>query len=312
MMKKHIYSLAILLSFTFINAQTDKEYSDMAEAKVNQSDYKYALVLINKAIALNDTNEWYPLQKADIEFKLYGPRDAISVVLNEIPKHRKNAEYYNRVGSYYESGGMIDSAVYMYNMAIKYAVGDTLKYMYLQNRGAAKIGNRNFVGAKEDLEKVLAFNPNEIATLNNIANVYDELGEKNKAISTLKKIIQINPDFVGTYVNLGFCYTEMDSIDLGIKYFNHALTIEPKDGVIYNNRGYAYYKQKNYSAALKDINHSIELYPTNSYAYRNLALVYIATNKMSEACETLNYAIRYGFEQQYGDEVNTLLKKHCK
>lgn len=312
MMKKYIYFLIFILNTILSNAQTAKEYSDMAYDKVDKEDYKYALALINKAIAINDTNAWYPLQKADIEFKLYGPRDAISVVLNALPKHRKNSEYYNRAGTYYESGGMIDSAVYMYNMAIKYAVGDTLKYMYLQNRGAAKIGNRNFVGAKEDLEKVLAFNPKDIATLNNIANVYDELGEKNKAIHTLKKIIEISPEFVGTYVNLGFCYTEMDSIDLGIKYFNHALTIEPKDGVIYNNRGYAYYKQKNYSAALKDINQSISLYPTNSYAYRNLALVYIATNKMSEACETLNYAIRYGFEQQYGDEVNQLLKKHCK
>lgn len=312
MIKTHIYINILILASFFASSQTAKEYSEMAENKANNIDYKYALVLINKAINLNDTNQWYPIQKADIEFKLYGPRDAISTILKAIPLNRKKAEFYNRAGTYYESGGIIDSAVYFFNLAIKYALSDTLKNAYLQNRGAAKIANRNFEGAKIDFEKVLEFNPNDIVVLNNVANVYDELGQKNKAISTLKKIIVIDPAFIGTYINLGFSYTEMDSLDLAIQYFNHALTLDPKEPVVFNNRGYAYYKQRNYSAALKDINYSISIYPTNSYAYRNLALVYIATNKKSETCETLSFAKRYGFEQQYGDEVNLLIEKHCK
>lgn len=312
MMKTHLYTILIIFTSCFTYSQTAKEYSEMAESKVANNDYQYALILIDKAIALNDTNEWYPIQKSEIEFKLYGPRDAINTILKAIKLNRKKSEFYNRAGSYYESGGLIDSAVYMFNLAIKYAPNDTLKYAYFQNRGAAKIGNRNFEGAKQDFEKVLEFNPNDIATLNNIANVYDELGEKNKAILTLKKIITIEPNFIGTYVNLGFCYTAMDSIDLAINYFNHALKLDPKEAVVYNNRGYAYYKLKDYASALKDVNYSISLYPTNSYAYRNLALIYIDTKKIHEACDALNYAKYYGFEQQYGEEVNELLKKYCK
>ena len=309
---KHIYlSIFIFLSVT-LSAQTAKEYADMASAKMENKDYRNALAFIDRAIQLNDTNQWYLMDKADIELHLYGSRDAINTILKAIPLNRKNAEVYNRAGNLYGSGGLIDSAIYMYNFAIKYAKTDTAKFGYLQNRGTAKIGNRNFEGAKQDFEKALEFNPNEIATLNNIAGIYDELGEKNKAINTFKKIIKLDSNFVGGYVNLGFCYAEMDSAALAITYFNKALELEPKDGLIYNNRGYAYYKLKNYSAALKDINYSISLYPTNSYAYRNLALVYIATNKMSEACETLKFADYYGFEQRYGDEVKNLRAKHCK
>lgn len=235
MIKKHTYITIIIFISSFASAQNAKEYSEMAENKTTNNDYKYALVLINKAISLNDTNQWYPIQKADIEFKLYGYRDAISTILKAIPLNRKKAEFYNRAGTYYESGGIIDSAVYMFNLAIKYALNDTMKNAYLQNRGAAKIANRNFEGAKIDFEKVLEFNPNDIVVLNNVATVYDELGQKNKAISTLKKIIRIDPTFIGTYINLGFSYTEIDSMDLAIQYFNHALTLDPKEAVVYNN-----------------------------------------------------------------------------
>jgi tetratricopeptide (TPR) repeat protein len=309
---KHIYlNIFIFLSFT-LSAQTAKEFSEMASSKIENKDYRNALEFINRAIQLNDTNQWYPIQKAEIEFKLYGPTEALSVIFKAMPLNRKNSEFYNRAGIYYESGGIADSAIYMYNMAIRYAKSDTIKYAYILNRGTARAGHRDFEGARVDYEKVLEFNPNDIGTLNNIANVYRELKMPNKGIESLKKIIKIDPSFIGPYINLGFAYLQLDSLDLSIKYFDEALKIDPNEALVYSNRGNVYYKLKNYSAALKDINYSISLYPSNSYAYRNLALVYIATNKMSEACETLKFADYYGFEQRYGDEVKNLRAKHCK
>jgi tetratricopeptide (TPR) repeat protein len=295
-----------------LSAQTAKEYSEMADTKIENNDYRNALEFINRAIQLNDTNQWYPIQKAEIELKLYGPSEALSVIFKAMHLNRKNSEFYNRAGIYYESAGVTDSAIYMYNLALKFAKDDTTKYAYILNRGTAKASKRDFEGAKLDYEKVLEFNPNDIGTLNNIANVYRELKMPNKGINSLKRIIEIDPTFIGPYINLGFAYLQLDSLDLSIKYFDEALKIDPKEALVYSNRGNVYYKQKKYSAALKDINYSISLYPTNSYAYRNLALVYIATNKMSEACETLKFAEYYGFEQRYGDEVKTLRAKHCK
>ncbi|MGV2480420.1 UNVERIFIED_CONTAM: hypothetical protein IGO34_26850, partial [Salmonella enterica subsp. enterica serovar Weltevreden] len=58
--------------------------------------------------------------------------------------------------------------------------------------------------------------------------------------------------------------------------------------------------------------HSISLLPSNSYAYRNLALVYIATGKKTEACDALRYARSYDFKANYGDEVDELIKTHCR
>jgi len=309
---KHLFLSFFIFASIAHSAQTAKEYADMASKKVENKDYRNALDFIDRAIQLNDTNQWYPIQKAEIELNLFGPTEALSVIFKAMRLNRKNAEFYNRAGIYYESAGVTDSALYMYNMAIKFAKDDTTKFAYILNRGTAKAGHRDFEGARVDYEKVLEFNPNDIGTLNNIANVYRELKMPNKGIESLKRIIKIDPTFIGPYINLGFAYSQLDSLDLSIKYFDEALKIDPKEALVYSNRGNVYYKQKKYTEALKDINYSISLYPTNSYAYRNLALVYIATNKMSEACETLKFADYYGFEQRYGDEVKTLRAKYCK
>lgn len=293
-------------------AQSDAEIVEMANDRIDRKEYASALMLIDKVIARNDSNEWLYLKKAEVESPLYGPHIAVRSVWKAIAINRRNAESYNRAGSYYTSFNSPDSALMMYNLAIRYATDDTTRNMYLVNRGTARQFARDFEGARVDLEKALLFTPNNIALLNNLAAVYSELGRHQEGITYLKRIITLEPDFIGPYVNLGFIYTAVDSLDLALGYFNKALQLKPDDALSYNNRGYVYYKKADYPAALKDINHSITLYPSNSYAFRNLALVYLATGKKSEACDALQYATKYGFKDNYGDEVDELTKKHCK
>ncbi|HEY0031304.1 MAG TPA: tetratricopeptide repeat protein [Bacteroidia bacterium] len=311
-MKKPLLLALLVCSISFSFSQTAEEYNDMAIKKTESKDYQYAMGLINKAIALDPKNQWYYLRKAEIQFELTGPMDAIEIVRSAIAIDKKESEPYNRAGGYYSSSGMGDSAITMYNRAIRYAENDTMKFTYIMNRGTAKSAIRDFEGAVKDFEEVLAYNPVDIAALNNVAACYDEVGLPNKTILTLKKLLALDPTFLGSYINLGFAYSNMDSLDLAISYFNKAVELDPNEGVIYNNRGYVYYRKGDLTNALKDINYSIKLYPTNSYAYRNLGLVYIAMNKTTEACAALNYAKDSGFEQRYGPEVGELIRKHCK
>ena len=311
-MKKWSLVLLLMVHTPLLFGQSAEEYKEMAEKKMELKNYQYAMELMNKAIALDTKNQWYYLRKADIQFRLSGPTDAIKTVKQAMSLDTKAAEPYNRAGSYYDSGGFPDTAIMMYNEAIKYAKDDTMKYSYTMNRGVAKGSMRDFPGAIKDFESVLAFDPNNIGALNNISPCYRQLGMPHKSIASLKKIILIDPAFVGTYINLGFIYSELDSLDQSVAYFNKALELDPNEPVTYNNRGYVYYKKRDYANALTDINRSIKMYPTNSYAYRNIALVYIALNKMNEACNALSYALSYGFEKRYGTEVSELADKYCE
>lgn len=311
-MLRYLMLLALLACSLAAYPQSAAELAEMAEKKLEKDDYQYALVLIEKAIAKNDSNQWYYLTKADIERKLYGSRQALKTVFKAISINRKNPEPYSRAGTLYASRNMADSAIYMFDLAVKRAPDDTTKNMYLMNRGAAKQMIRDFEGARADYEQIIRFDPDNIPTLNNLSAVYAELDMKPQAIRHLKRISDLSPGFNGPLVNLGFIYSDMDSLDLALQYFDKALAMDPKDPLIYNNMGYVYYKKGSYATALKQINHSISLLPSNSYAYRNLALVYIATGKKTEACDALRYARSYDFKANYGDEVDELIKTHCR
>ncbi|HET8964005.1 MAG TPA: tetratricopeptide repeat protein [Chitinophagales bacterium] len=296
----------------FSFSQTAEEFDSLSQKKVEQNDYQYAMVLVNKAIEKDSKNQWYYLHKADIQFKLSGPADAIKIIQSAILLDPKNPEPYNHAGVYYDSGGIIDSAIIMYNLAIANATNDTSRYAYILNRGVAKSSKRDFEGAVIDFETVLNFDPENIGALNNISPCYRQLGMPLKGIVCLKKIIALDSTFIGTYINLGFVYSELDSLQLSISFFNKALELDPGEATTYSNRGYVYFKMGDHTSALRDINRSIQLYPTNSYAYRNLALVYIALDKPTEACAALSYALNYGFEQRYGAEVSQLINRYCK
>ena len=307
-----IYFIIFLIPVFSLSAQTADEFETLALKKMEQKDYKYALELIDKAIALDTKNQWYYISKADIQFQLSGPLESIRTLQHGLTQNEKKSQLYNRLGTYYDSGGMGDSSIIMYNKAIECAESDTMKNYFISNRGAARTGIRDFEGAIKDFETALLFFFFCIGALNNVATCYAELHMTDKSIACLKKIISLDSTFTGTYCNLGFIYSELDSFDLAISNFNKVLELDPNDAIGYNNRGYVYYKKGDFASALRDINLSIKLYPTNSYAYRNLALVYIALNKMKEACTSLGYAMNYGFEKRYGPEVSQLFMNYCK
>lgn len=311
-MKKLSLILLMLFTCSFAYSQDAEYYIEKANQKIEQGDYHYSLFLIEKAIELAPSKQWYYTLKAEVQFQLSDARKAINTAHKAILLDNKNSMPYNQVAKFYTSVGMSDSAMIMYGKAIKYAENDTIKHDHIISRGAAKSAVRKYEEALKDYQMALDFNPSNVAALNNIAATYDALGQNHKGIEYLKKVVDIDSTFIGAYINIGFIYSKMDSSDLAILYFDKALKINPKQALVYSNRGYAYYKKKEYTKALEDINYSIQLYPTNPYAYRNLALIYIALNKMQEACDALSYAKHYRFQQIHGNEVSELIEKYCK
>lgn len=291
--------------------QDADQYVTMADEKMQQGDFSYALVLVEKAIKLEPGNDWLKLKRSEILGEWQGPGPAIAYLYGVIRKSPKFAEAYNRMGNYYSSYGNVDSAIYCLNKAIDLAANDTARYSYIGNRGAAKVSHRDFTGAMEDYLEVLKFDSADVGILNNLGHVYGELKRYADAEHVLNRVIEIDSTMIGGFVNLGFMYSNIDSQQLAIQYFNRALNIDPNDAHTYNNRGYSFYKLGLYDKALKDINLAIKLYPTNPYAYRNLALLFLATQNKKEACTAIDYALYYGFTQYYGTEVLDLQRQHC-
>lgn len=309
---KLIYLSLFILFQGYCHAQTAESYYELSNEKAQLEEWEYALVLMEKAIALDSLNLGYRFSQARILYELKRYADYEELLKDMLEIEPEDALIYNLLGNLYMSSNQKDKALNHFTKAIEYAKSDSVRFVLHVNRATAKGRFRDFDGATNDFEQALAIDSNDLALLNNLANIYDETGRVEDAIQMLKRIILLDSTFIGSYVNLGFIYSRIDSLDLSEYYYDQALAINPKEPIILNNKGHLHYKKGEYRKALQLINESIDAYPSNAYAYRNRALVYLALDLKKEACRELSIAEHYDFKLNYGNEVSELLEAHCK
>jgi len=278
---------------------------------MNEKNYTDALKYINLVIDKSPKDDWAYLYRSET-YRLMGRiDDAFDNVQKAIIVNDKNFESYNHAAVLYESVQDYDKAIKFYSLAAEMAP-DSIKRIYIINRGVAKSKIRKFDDAYTDFMYVYQTDSTDIALLNNLSAILDDMGKGDESLRLLQKMILIDSTFIGSYINLGFRYSQKKEYKKSIEYFNKALQLEPNEPLTYNNRGFSKYNLNDLDGALSDVNRSIELYPGNSYAYKNRALIYIAKGRVNMACEDIEKALTQGFTVNYGDEVEKLKAQYCK
>ena len=109
--------------------------------------------------------------------------------------------------------------------------------------------------AQELYNQVLKIDPNHSQTLNNIAVIFKNLKDYQKAKNCYKKVIEFNPNYVEAHFNLGIIFNELREIEKAKSCYEKALEIDPlnkKSMVEYGNillflndkfKGYEYIKK---------------------------------------------------------------------
>jgi tetratricopeptide (TPR) repeat protein len=312
MRKKIIAVLLFTLPFCFCAfSQSAEDYYKAASDLYDKSKYAEAIAIVNKALKEDSANVKYLLLKGNAFEKSKKYQEAFDVYSFGIHANPNDSYLYNQRGVLLIKVQQTEDAIKDFSAALDFENTDSLRLGLLLNRGAAKIDIRDFESAYQDFIEALKIDSLNIATLNNLATVCDEVGKGDQTLKYLYKIIEIDSTFIGAYGNIGFKNQLMGNHQAAIKFFNKVLQLDPEQPIAYNNRAYSKYKLGEYDAALKDVNQSIKMYPSNSYAFRNRALIYIAMKQNAKACADIDEALRSGFTKMYGDEVEELKKKHC-
>jgi tetratricopeptide (TPR) repeat protein len=156
---------------------------------------------------------------------------------------------------------------------------------------------------------------NEItaASYNNIGNVYDYLGDYDKALEYHNKALEIrkevlvenHPDTAGSYNNIGDVYANLGKYDKALKYHNKALEIfkdvlgenHPKTANSYNNIGIVYNNLGDYDKALEYYIKALEIkktvlgenHPATAGSYNNIGVIY---DELGDYDKALEYYIK--------------------
>lgn len=311
-MKFYSFLLSLLISISAFS-QNAEDFHKKAEDSFDNKNLSDALKNIEKAIDLDQSKfEYYDLKvnilREQKEYqKVY---EFLNLIVKKFPE---NPWAYNIRGNFLLELNEAELAINDFEESNRLITdNDTLKYSNLTNIGTVYIRNREFEKGYNILMTCYKFNPKNVATLTNLANVCGDLGKHKEAIEYLKTAIEIKPEFVPLYTNLGFIYQSIDEHQNAINYFNKSIELDPKDAYAYNNRGFSYFKLNKLKEALSDVEKSIKMDPNNSYAYKNRALIHIGNKDVKKACLDIQLAIDKDFVTFYGEEILELQRTHCQ
>lgn len=97
------------------------------------------------------------------------------------------------------------------------------------------------------LQKGYSVNPNDLAIMNNLANVYKGKHQFLEAENFFNKSIELKKDYVNSYVNYGHLKRDLNKFDESIKLYEKALAYNEKIPAIYYSLAMSYQSIGNFS-----------------------------------------------------------------
>lgn len=117
---------------------------------------------------------------------------------------------------------------------------------------------------------ILAYEPQDVRILNNLAMWYSDQGNNTAAVPLYEQAIQVDPTQPAPYYNLGNVARDAGQLDQAEVLYKKALTVSPTFRYSYENLAGIYIAQKKYTQALDELKQLQQIYPSPQTA-QNIA-----------------------------------------
>lgn len=163
-----------------------------------------------------------------------------------------------------------------------FAGGRIKKADYYLRQGDIVQGIKNY-------EKALELDDLNNIARTNLANLYYNNGELNKAETTFRTIIEQEPEYGPTYYSLGLLLAEVKRINEAIEQFEKAIIYMPQNVRVYYNLSLLYDKENKIEKAKETILKGLQIAPENEDLLYTAAYLY---SKNGEIQSARNYALK--------------------
>ncbi len=150
----------------------------------------------------------------------------------------------------------------------------------------------NLEKAMYHYKQAISMRPYDAIPYYNLANTLKNKGRFYDAITYYKKAIENQSSLVEPHVNIGLVYARLGNFDLAETHFRNAIRIQPNDANAHNNLGVVLGHKGKLDDAVREHQIALRLDPYNENAYLNLAICYIDMNNYNEAINVLNRLLK--------------------
>jgi len=169
------------------------------------------------------------------------------------------------------------------------------------NLGTLRLGQNDFVQARQYLEQTLQLKPNYPEAWNNLGMIAAHLGDPNEAIRDFQKSLAQRPNYATALLNLGNVYRRERNFDDAQKCFDQAIRIQPDDAEISYSLGMLYAQQGQLEQASEYLEKAIALRPDYAEALNNLGVLFVRNQNFARAEQQFKAGILVApqFDQPY-------------
>ena len=175
-----------------------------------------------------------------------------------------------------------DPSYFLANLDKKQTLG-----AYFNNVGMVMFRARRADDAVFYLEQSTALNPKALDALNNLANLYSEQKQYDRAVSLYRKALETDSNNWQTYFNLGIALAEAGKEDDAITAFTQAAQINPLHAPSHNVLARLYMEKEKWTRALIHLKKLVELEPQNPGHRLRVGHAYLRMDQPALALEWL-------------------------
>ena len=198
-----------------------------------------------------------------------------------------NPDVLNLLGLIAQAKGLHNEACSYFSAAIRQK-NDNAGYLFNLAFSLKALGQ--YVDALINFNKVLELAPTVKETHNEIACIYETIGDIDKARLHWQYAIQMSPDYLTAQTNLANSY-RTDDINRATDMLENIIKEHPDDVLALYDMGWLKYNQSDYQSALSYVGRALkEPSPADSIYYLQ-GLCFLAQNKTSDAQKSFTEAV---------------------
>ncbi|MFT4680803.1 MAG: tetratricopeptide (TPR) repeat protein, partial [Flavobacteriales bacterium] len=217
-----------------IDSKNAASYYELANLKLMQKSNDEALVLANKALDIDPTNEWYTLFLADLHNVRYEYNLSEELFDRLIEAHPGKVEYIYELGSVQLFQNKLKEAVKTYNK-IELALGVTEEISIQKQKLYLEMNDLD--GAIKEVQGLIDNYPREVRYLGILAEMYNVNGMSQEALRVYEKMSDKDPNDPRVQLSMAEHYKSLGKYDESYEYLkdafsNSKLGIDPKIKVL--------------------------------------------------------------------------------
>ena len=142
-------------------------------------------------------------------------------------------------------------------------------------------------------EKLVATDPKNDRYQFTLGALYDESGDRPRALERMREAIQLNPQNASALNYLGYSLAEdRGDLEEAERLIQRALSLDPNDGFYVDSLGWVYFQRGEYMKAVEQLERAVELTGDDPTINEHLADAYREIGRESEALRLYREALQ--------------------